>query len=110
MLESVGLHVDLAEDGHVALDLARRQTYALILMDLQMPGMNGIEASEAIRQSSLNQHTPILAMTANAFQDDREHCLAAGMNGHIPKPVDPDVLYEILLATLSAQAKPASAA
>ena len=108
LLESVGLRVDLAEDGHAAVAQARREHYALILMDLQMPGLNGLEASEAIRQSSLNQHTPILAMTANAFQDDREHCLAAGMNGHIPKPVDPDALYEILLNTLRAQLRPAA--
>jgi len=99
-LEAAGLVVDLAEDGQQALELARRNTYALILMDMQMPNLNGIDATRAIRADSLNQTTPILAMTANAFDEDRQTCLDAGMNDHIAKPVDPENLYETLLRWL----------
>jgi CheY-like chemotaxis protein len=96
-LEDVGLVVDVAEDGRQALDLANRNAYRLILMDMQMPVMNGVETASAIRAGSMNPTTPILAMTANAFEEDRQVCLAAGMNGHIAKPVDPPDLYEALL-------------
>ena len=100
LLEYAELAVDVAEDGQLALELARRNSYALILMDMQMPVINGIEATRAIRNDSLNTATPILAMTANAFDEDRQVCLAAGMNDHIAKPVDPDRLYETLLKWL----------
>lgn len=99
-LEHVGLVVDLAENGKLALDLAKKNHYALILMDMQMPVMNGVEATQAIRADSLNRTTPILAMTANAFDEDRDICLAAGMNEHISKPVDLVKLYETLLEWL----------
>jgi CheY-like chemotaxis protein len=99
-LEDAGLVVDSAEDGQQALELARRHGYALILMDMQMPVLNGIDATRAIRADSLNRSTPILAMTANAFDEDRQACLDAGMDDHIAKPVDPDDLYEILLRWL----------
>ena len=100
LLEDVGFVVDLAEDGLQALQLARQHRYALILMDLQMPVMNGVEATLAIRANSLNRETPILAMTANAFEEDRDACLSVGMNEHIGKPVDPQKLYESMLAWL----------
>jgi len=103
LLEDAGLLVDLAEDGQQALALARQNRYALILMDMQMPVMNGVAATQAIRADSLNQTTPILAMTANAFDEDRQVCLDAGMNDHIGKPVDPAVLYETLLNWLTKQ-------
>jgi signal transduction histidine kinase/ActR/RegA family two-component response regulator len=96
LLEDACLLVDLAEDGQQALELARQRRYALILMDLQMPRMNGIEATKHIRKDSINSTTPILALTANAFTEDRQACLEAGMNDHIAKPVDPDRLYETL--------------
>ncbi|WP_052314918.1 PAS domain-containing hybrid sensor histidine kinase/response regulator [Thiocystis violascens] len=100
LLEDVNLVVDIAEDGQQALALARQNRYVLILMDMQMPVLNGVEAAQAIRAESLNKITPTLAMTANAFDEDREVCLAAGMNEHIAKPVDPDKLYETLIEWL----------
>ncbi|MBS3936862.1 MAG: response regulator, partial [Sulfuritalea sp.] len=100
LLEAVGLQVDVAPDGAAALELARRQRYALILLDLQMPVLNGIDAAKAIRADSSNRATPILAMTANVFEEDRQACLEAGMDDHLPKPIDPDVLFATLLRWL----------
>lgn len=101
LLESAGLVVDLAGDGQQALELARADIYALILMDMQMPTLNGIDAAKAIRDLPGYKQTPILAMTANAFDEDRQICIAAGMNDHIGKPVDPNKLFETLLKWLS---------
>jgi signal transduction histidine kinase len=100
LLESAGLAVDLAEDGRVAVDLARRRRYALILMDVQMPNLNGLDATRAIRAESLNVDSPILAMTANAFEEDRQRCLEAGMDDHIAKPLDPPRFFATLLRWL----------
>jgi len=100
LLEETGLAVDVAEDGAQALELARRTVYAAILMDMQMPRMNGVEATRAIRADSLNRATPILAMTANAYDEDRRQCLDAGMDDHIAKPVAPETLYAALLRWL----------
>jgi len=100
-LEEVGLVVDRAEDGQQAFDLACKNRYALILMDMQMPVRNGVEATKAIRAESLNRDTPILAMTANAFDEDRRACFDAGMNQHLTKPVDPQRLYEALVEWLA---------
>jgi PAS domain S-box-containing protein len=100
LLRDVGIAVDLAENGQEALDLARCNAYALILMDMQMPVLDGIAATAAIRDLPGYAHTPILAMTANAFTEDRATCLAAGMNDHIPKPLDPDILFATLLKWL----------
>jgi CheY-like chemotaxis protein len=100
-LEETGLRVDLAEDGIEAIEMARHTDYALILMDMQMPRLNGVEATLAIRAMPERQQTPILAMTANAFDEDRRRCLDAGMNDHIGKPVEPELLFETLLKWLS---------
>jgi len=100
LMEDVGLMVDVAKDGQQALKLAQQNRYALILMDIQMPVMNGVDATQAIRAASLNTTTPILAMTANAFDEERDVCLGAGMNDHISKPVDSEKLYETILGWL----------
>jgi len=97
LLEDVGLTVELAEDGAVAVAMAQRSHYDLILMDMQMPQMNGLEATRVIRALPGYANTPILAMTANAFVEDKERCLAAGMNDFITKPVDPDRFFETIL-------------
>jgi signal transduction histidine kinase/ActR/RegA family two-component response regulator len=100
LLEECGLLVDIAEDGLQATELARDNAYALILMDMQMPKMGGLEATELIRRQARHAKTPIIAMTANAFEEDRQHCFAAGMNDHIGKPVTPEKLFTTLLKWL----------
>ncbi len=101
LLRNVGLEVTVAEDGVSAVKLAEQNNYDLILMDLQMPRMGGIEATQAIRKLASGGSVPILAMTANAFVEDKTRCYAAGMNDFITKPVTPAVLYGILLKWLS---------
>ena len=101
LLRSVGLRVDLADDGRMAVELARTHAYDLILMDVQMPHMDGLAATAAIRKLPERANVPILAMTANAFAEDREACVAAGMNDHLSKPVDPDKLFSTLQHWLS---------
>jgi signal transduction histidine kinase/ActR/RegA family two-component response regulator len=101
LLEEVGLVVDIADDGEAAFQLAQQNEYALILMDMQMPKLNGIDATKAIRALPSYSATPIIAMTANAFDEDRKICMEAGMCDHIGKPVDPDKLYETIFKWLS---------
>ena len=107
LLEDAGLVVDMASNGRDAVERARTTSYALILMDMKMPFMDGMQATLAIRELPGHAKVPILAMTANAFADDRDRCLAAGMSGHIGKPVEPDVLYSTLLQWLLKTSNPA---
>ena len=101
LLEETGLKVVLAADGVEAVEQVRHTDFALVLMDMQMPRMGGIEATLAIRNIPGRESLPILAMTANAFDEDRRQCMAAGMNDFISKPVKPEVMYATLLKWLS---------
>jgi signal transduction histidine kinase/CheY-like chemotaxis protein/HPt (histidine-containing phosphotransfer) domain-containing protein len=95
-LKAAGLEADVAVNGREAVEKAQTGRYHLVLMDMQMPVLDGIEATRQIRELPNGRHLPIIAMTANAFADDRERCLAAGMNAFLAKPFDPDRLYELL--------------
>jgi len=119
-LEDAELFVDLAENGADAVRMVRENDYDVVLMDMQMPVMDGIEATRVIRSDPRFGDLPIIAMTANALVSDREICLEAGMNDHIAKPIDPDRLFSVLLLWIkrpggaaakgTPQAKAASAA
>ena len=101
LLTDVGLELDIAANGLIALQMVQQNDYALVLMDMQMPEMDGLEATQAIRKLPGRQaRVPILALTANAFAEDRERCLNAGMNDFVAKPVDPEALFEMLLKWL----------
>ncbi|MEY8877284.1 MAG: response regulator [Leptothrix sp. (in: b-proteobacteria)] len=99
LMSSVGLTVEVAADGVRAAEMATTRPYDLVLMDMQMPEMDGLAATRLIR-ARIGGRLPIVAMTANAFGDDRAACLDAGMNDHIGKPVDPGLLYATLLRWL----------
>ncbi|WP_051378437.1 PAS domain S-box protein [Derxia gummosa] len=98
----VGLAVDVAEDGAIAVRKVENADYALVLMDMQMPHLDGLDATRAIRALPGRATLPIIAMTANAFEQDREACAAAGMNDFVTKPTDPQTLYATLLRWLPA--------
>ena len=102
LLREAGFAVEVAPDGSVAVEKMREAKdgqYDLILMDVQMPLLNGYEATRQIRAMDRNycKQIPIFAMTANAFDEDRQEAIAAGMNGHLAKPID----LKVLLKTLS---------
>jgi len=100
LLTGLGPTVDVVDNGQRAVERVRDGDYALVLMDVQMPVMDGLDATRAIRRLPDKGSLPILAMTASAFSADRQHCLEAGMNDHIAKPVEPDTLFTKLLRWL----------
>ncbi len=98
LLLSAGAKVTLAQDGFMAVALVQQQPFDLVLMDLQMPGMDGLTATRHIRQRLSPEQLPIMAMTANATAEDRSACLAAGMNAHVAKPINLQSLCPQILA------------
>lgn len=99
LLEDEGIIVDEAEDGRIAVDKLKQkgpQYYDIILMDIQMPYMNGYEATKAIRGLYPDRHIPIIALSANAFEEDKQKSLSAGMDDHIAKPIDADALIRCI--------------
>nr|WP_143547651.1 response regulator [Rhodopirellula sp. SM50] len=106
LLSHQGHEVLVAEDGVEAVAALDEQRFDIVLMDVQMPNMDGIEATRLIREKEheLDRHTPIVAMTAGAMKGDEEHCLEAGMDGYIAKPIDPEKLYDLMERCVSDKA------
>ncbi len=97
LLKKAGYPVDAVGNGRMAIEALKRTAYDLILMDVQMPEMNGFEATQAIREmEGEKRHTPIIAMTAHAMKGDRERCLQAGMDDYVSKPIEPQELFETI--------------
>ena len=101
MLEKLGHAVTVVGNGREALDATGRQTFDLVLMDIQMPEMSGFEATETIRrqESGSGRHLPIIALTAHAMDGDRERCLESGMDGYLSKPVRGEELSRVIGTT-----------
>ncbi len=100
LLGDTELSVDSAENGEVAVRMANATPYDLILMDMQMPVMDGLEATRQIRRLEAGREIPIIAMTANAFSDDKDRCFEAGMSDFIAKPIEPEFLFSTMLKWL----------
>ncbi|MER2511736.1 MAG: response regulator [Nitrosomonas ureae] len=97
LLEEVGLVVDLANNGEEAIEKIKRQSYQIVLMDMMMPKLGGVEATQQIRELDIPFQPVIIAMTANAYADDREKCISAGMDDFLSKPIEPEVLFNKIL-------------
>jgi two-component system, sensor histidine kinase and response regulator len=102
LLTQAGMKVTIASNGKQAVELAGKTDFDAILMDIQMPEMDGYEATRVIRGKTSQIQPPIIAMTANAMAGDRELCIAAGMDDHVPKPIEPDHLFETLVKWIPA--------
>ena len=110
VLNAVGIHVEIANHGRDALRALEAQTFDGVLMDLQMPEMDGYEATRRIRANPAYKDLPVLAMTAHAIAEERDNCLAVGMNDHIAKPIDPENLFASLLKWLPPRTRPEATA
>lgn len=95
-LHRLGYRADIVADGHEVIDALRRQPYDVVLMDLQMPGMDGLEATRHIVEGAVDTRPYIIAMTASAMKEDRQRCFDAGMDDYVAKPVDTEALAEAL--------------
>ena len=103
-LKNIGIHSDIAENGQIGFNMAKQNQYDIIFMDIQMPIMNGVEATKAIiNYENENQlpHTPIVAVTANALKGDRERYMSEGMDEYVPKPVNLQNFFEVLKKILA---------
>ncbi|HYL47214.1 MAG TPA: response regulator [Candidatus Limnocylindrales bacterium] len=109
LLEDAHLAIDQAENGAQAMQMITSKEYDLVFMDMQMPVMDGITATKSIRSNPRYKSLPIVAMTANAMDRDRDACLAAGMNDHLGKPIDPERLFAALLRWIPPRAAAAAA-
>ncbi|MFA4956530.1 MAG: response regulator [Candidatus Methanoperedens sp.] len=96
IIEAIGYSVHGAEDGNKAVEMAQKETYDLIIMDIELPDMNGIEAARMIRDRPEYKNTPMIAVTAFAMKGDRERFLASGFNDYVEKPIDVQVFMKIL--------------
>lgn len=105
LLEDAHLAIETAENGQVAVRMVAEREYDLVLMDMQMPVMDGLAATRAIRSKPQFRSLPIIAMTANVMESDREKCTEAGMNDHLAKPIDPDALFAALLRWIKPRAE-----
>ncbi|HYD81986.1 MAG TPA: response regulator [Paucimonas sp.] len=97
LLTDAGLEVDIVRTGREVIDMVRRKSYDIVLLDMQMPEMDGVDAARAVRALPQFAALPLVAMTANVMQADRERCIAAGMNDFISKPIEPEELWRALL-------------
>jgi CheY-like chemotaxis protein len=114
MLETLGCQIDIANNGREAIEATRHASYEMILMDCQMPEVNGFEATRTIRedeaQARPSGHTPIVALTANAMEGDQKQCLAAGMDDYLSKPYSQAQLENILRRWLHNKNNPSAEA
>jgi two-component system sensor histidine kinase/response regulator len=110
LLEDAGFVVDVADNGEIALGLAQKVPYDLVFMDMQMPVMDGITATREIRKSGKLELLPIVAMTANAMEQDRRKCMDAGMNDFLVKPIDPPDLWAVLMRWVRPRREPVAPA
>lgn len=112
LLQRAGVAVTVAEDGLQVMDAVKQHSFDLVLLDMRMPNQDGLETTRQLRRLQAYRDVPIVALTANAFESDRQACLDAGMNDFLTKPIDPEALHEVLrrwLPTSNDKKKPAAA-